>query len=193
MPLLSLSLSFPLSFFTLILIHCLHGTLYRDAVKLHLRATIGSRLVRRDERENRDVPRFGPGGILCFGVATLLASSIAPHFAEHIRRGPADTPAIEAGTYNTCAGLFQPKPGRMITARTRAPLAPPPRSCCCCYSRSSGRPWAASPRSTRRSPCAVRVYIMTRLVFPSVRTRAGGLGPGRPVSCPSAMPRYVRC
>jgi leucyl-tRNA synthetase len=106
----------PLPFaFTLILIDCSHRTFYKDAMKYGFYELQSVRdwyrEVTADIGMHADLVRYW------IGVAALLASPIAPHFAEHIWRGilqhpttiqralwptPAqavDTPTIEAGAY----------------------------------------------------------------------------------------------
>jgi leucyl-tRNA synthetase len=101
--------------FTLVLIHGLCRTFYKDAMKYGFyelqSARDWYREVTADIGMHADLVRYW------ISVAALLATPIAPHFAEHIWRGilhhptsiqralwptpsqPVDTPTIEAGAY----------------------------------------------------------------------------------------------
>ena len=102
-------------YFTLSLYICLHRTFYKDAMKYGFyelqSARDWYREVTADIGMHADLVRYW------ITVAALLATPIAPHFAEHIWRGilhhptsiqralwptpvrAVDTPTIEAGTY----------------------------------------------------------------------------------------------
>jgi leucyl-tRNA synthetase len=101
--------------YTLILIHSSHRTFYKDAMKYGFYEL---QSVRDWYREvTADIGMHADLVKQWIGVAALLASPIAPHFAEHIWRGilhhpssiqrafwptpaqPIDTPTIEAGAY----------------------------------------------------------------------------------------------
>ena len=158
--------------FTLILTDCSHRTFYKDAMKYGFyelqSARDWYREVTADIGMHADLVRYW------IGVAALLASPIAPHFAEHIWRGilqhpttiqralwptpsrAVDTPTTEAGTYmralvknvRDAELTLLKKLGKATTTATKGG--------------GGGQKTTKTPAFDPKKPRALRVYVATR-------------------------------